>query len=303
MSDESGGRIKFHYGFYGAVKVIYGGVRDSFSFLQEQQLGKEPVRLDMLVVRKDDACVLSDPIGSFFRKHNILDYKSPDDALSINDFYKTQGYACIYRSRSVSGEIRGDELTVSIFRHTYPRKMFSMLAGEGHEVKSDYPGIYRVAGHLTVPAQVVVSSQLPDGEYEALKVLTRNARERDIVKFMDDNQDNRELSEDISAILRVSMAANEELYRRLEEESIMVGAFERFVERRLAKAREEGISVGKAEGRAEGRAEGEACGEARGIFKTLAGLIRKGLLSLKDAALEANMTEAEFTAQMAALGA
>ena len=54
--------------------------------------------------------------------------------------------------------------------------------------------------------------------------------------------------------------------------------------------------------REEGREEGRAEGETRGILKTLAGLIRKGLLSIKDAASEANMTEAEFTAQMDALG-
>ena len=54
--------------------------------------------------------------------------------------------------------------------------------------------------------------------------------------------------------------------------------------------REEGFEQGRAEGRTEG------------IFKTLAGLIRKGLLSLRDAASEVNMTEAEFTARMAALG-
>ena len=39
-----------------------------------------------------------------------------------------------------------------------------------------------------------------------------------------------------------------------------------------------------------------------GLIKGFAGLIHKGMLSLKDAALEANMTEDEFTAQMAALG-
>ena len=32
---KDSGRIKFHYGFYGAIKVIYGNVRKSFSFLQE----------------------------------------------------------------------------------------------------------------------------------------------------------------------------------------------------------------------------------------------------------------------------
>ena len=295
---KDSGRIKFHYGFYGAIKVIYGNVRKSFSFLQEQQLGKEPVRLDMLAIRKDARCVLSDPIGCFFRKHNILDYKSPEDALNINDFYKTQGYACIYKSRGEGNEVRGDELTISIFRHACPRKMFSVLAGEGRKIVSPHPGIYHVTGPLTVPAQVVVTSQLPEGEYEALKLLTRGAREDDILKFLADNRDNRDLVEDISAVLTVSVAANEELFKRLEAEGIMSGAFERVFHKELTKAREDGISVGEARG----RAEGEAQGRARGIFETLAGLIRVGSLSIRDAASRANMTEDEFTAQMAALG-
>ena len=60
----------------------------------------------------------------------------------------------------------------------------------------------------------------------------------------------------------------------------------------------ETMQLFKEEGRAEGRAEGEA----RGILKTLAGLVRDGLLSVVDAASRAGLTEREFTAQMAALG-
>ena len=52
----------------------------------------------------------------------------------------------------------------------------------------------------------------------------------------------------------------------------------------------------------QGRQDGIAIGEEHGIIKGFAALIHKGLLSLKDAALEAHMTEDEFTAQMAALG-
>ena len=62
------------------------------------------------------------------------------------------------------------------------------------------------------------------------------------------------------------------------------------------------LEASEKRGEARGRAEGRAAGRAEGIVKGFAGLIRKGLLSLKDAALEANMTEAEFTARMAALG-
>lgn len=260
MNTEEGGKIKFHYGFYGAIKVIYEAFRASYSFLQEQQLGDEPVRLDMLAVRKDEKSVLDDPIGRFFKKHNILDYKSPDDALSINDFYKAQGYACIYKSVGRVNEIRGEDLTVSIFRHTYPREMFSMLTEEGRGTISPYPGIYHVTGPLMVPAQVVVMSQLPDGEYEALKVLTRGAKETDVVKFLEDNKDNQEAADDISAILRVSIAANEELFQKLREAGIMVGAVERLFQKEFDAARDEGIIIGEARSNERVRQE-----ERRGI--------------------------------------
>ena len=46
----------------------------------------------------------------------------------------------------------------------------------------------------------------------------------------------------------------------------------------------------------------EKRGEARGVIKGFASLVRQGLLSLKDAATNANMSEADFSAQMAALG-
>ncbi len=249
LSTEEGGKIKFHYGFYGAIKLIYDAAKSSYVFLQEQQLGDEPIRLDMLVVRKDGRHVLSDPIGQFFRGHNILDYKSPDDALSINDFYKSQGYACIYKALGNVDEISGTELTVSIFRHAYPREMFVALAKEGRGTESNHPGIYRIIGPLTIPAQVVVTSQLPEGEYEALKILTRNAREADIIRFLEDNRNNHNAADNISAILRVSIAANETLFLRLEKEGLIVEAFERVFHKELAEARSEG----KAEGRAEER--------------------------------------------------
>ena len=39
-------------------------------------------------------------IGRIFRKHNIIEYKSPGASLSVNDFYKVYGYACIYQSNT-----------------------------------------------------------------------------------------------------------------------------------------------------------------------------------------------------------
>ena len=56
----------------------------------------------------------------------------------------------------------------------------------------------------------------------------------------------------------------------------------------------DGVEKGKAEGRAEGRAEARA----EKAFDTLISLVRKGLLSVSDAAEEAEVTEEEFMQKM-----
>ena len=54
-------------------------------------------------------------------------------------------------------------------------------------------------------------------------------------------------------------------------------------------------------GRAEGKAEGEADGEKKGTLRTLLGLVKKGLLTITQAAEQANMTVEDFELQSANL--
>ncbi|MBR2288285.1 MAG: hypothetical protein IJ865_08560 [Clostridia bacterium] len=55
---------------------------------------------------------------------------------------------------------------------------------------------------------------------------------------------------------------------------------------------EEGLVKGRVEGRLEGREEG--------IISTLISLVKDGILSIKDAAVRAGITEADFQEKMAA---
>ena len=68
-------------------------------------------------------------------------------------------------------------------------------------------------------------------------------------------------------------------------------------ERTLNETREEGREEGRAEGREEGRAEGRAEGREEGALQTLIKLVTKGILTLSQAAEEADMTVAEFEAK------
>lgn len=62
----------------------------------------------------------------------------------------------------------------------------------------------------------------------------------------------------------------------------------------LEDLRAEGMAKGRAEGMAKGKAEGMAEGMAKGILSTLTDLVKKGLLTITQAAQQANMTEQEF---------
>ena len=62
--------------------------------------------------------------------------------------------------------------------------------------------------------------------------------------------------------------------------------------------RKESRIEGKIEGRREGKIEGRREGKIEGSLETLVHLVRKGLLSLCDAATEANLTPDEFSLKM-----
>ena len=66
----------------------------------------------------------------------------------------------------------------------------------------------------------------------------------------------------------------------------------------MCKAVKDMLDESKTKGLAEGRAEGRAEGELFGFIKAYTGLIKDGLLSVKEAALRMHMTEEKFVEEM-----
>ena len=50
------------------------------------------MQIDELVIKVHDNEKIQKNIGRIFRKHNIVEYKSPEDYLTINDFINVYGY-------------------------------------------------------------------------------------------------------------------------------------------------------------------------------------------------------------------
>jgi hypothetical protein len=100
-----------------------------------------------------------------------VEYKSPDDHVSVEDFYKVYGYACLYASLN---RIPVTEITISFVTSRYPRKLLEHLKEvRGYRVEEQWPGIYRIAGDI-IPIQIIDNRRLPVEENLWLKGLGKD---------------------------------------------------------------------------------------------------------------------------------
>ena len=68
-----------------------------------------------LVITKNEQEYISNEIGRFFKKYNIMAYKSPDDDLNIDTFYEILAYAAFYKSDGDTVDERKiEDITISI---------------------------------------------------------------------------------------------------------------------------------------------------------------------------------------------
>jgi len=211
--------IQWHPGFYGAAELEFLSNKDDLEFQREFNLSKEPVRIDLLIIKKLVDVRIENELGHIFKKFNVVEYKSPDAALSIDDYYKTVGYACLYKGLGESvDQIPADELTISIFRESYPREMFGAMKNLGLEIKEQYPGIYYISGKQALfDTQIVVIKQLDKDPHRTLRVLSKHVKKEDVRAFVETAVQISEPGDrnNVDAVLQVSVSANKEIYEAI----------------------------------------------------------------------------------------
>jgi len=100
----------------------------------------------VVIIKKSRDIVIKKNFASIFRKENILEYKSPDDYVSVADFYKVYGYACLYASFQ---QVPITSLTLSFIESRYPGKLLDHVRNERkYSVAETGPGIYNVNGDI-----------------------------------------------------------------------------------------------------------------------------------------------------------
>jgi hypothetical protein len=263
MADgQETGRVAWHPAFFDAIRAELAAYRDALDFRSEYQLNAEPLRIDVLVIKKKKGVVIEKNIGQIFRRVNIVEYKSPDDSLAVEDFYKVCGYAYVYRA--LDGEAEITDMSLSFVVEAYPRKLTAHLRDMlGYGVEEKNPGIHEISGGV-MPMQIIESKRLPEDENLWLRSMTSGLSFEELHTVLRRKNEAAAVVGEMGAYLHALLEAN----------SIVAGKGVRMLSAEFIEAVE---STGLGDKwRAQGVKKGREEGIVEGVLKTARAMFLEG---------------------------
>lgn len=247
------GRLQWHSGFSAALRVELEDELDELCIEDEHMLSKKPMQIDVLVVKKKGEQPIRKNIGRIFRKHNIIEYKSPEDYLSINDFYKVYGYTCFYQSETKRvKDIPPEEITMTFICNHYPQKLLEHLKKfKGIEVEKQEAGLYYLLGD-SFPIQLVIVKELSKEENCWLQNLRCNLKTGEEIQEVVRRYEQVKHKAYYSDVMNLIVRANQ---KQMEEEKNMCEALNELFAEELKEADLRGRKEGRKEGRSVGQIE------------------------------------------------
>ena len=208
--------IQWHPAFYAGMQIEFAEESDLLVFENEHSLGTKPRQIDVLIIKKYDNMPIQKNIGKLFRKHNIIEYKSPTDYLSIDDFYLVYAYACLYKSdTNYVDEISAEDITITFVTTHYPRDLLHHLKYvRKYAIELVESGIYYVSGDF-FPIQIVLTKELTNEENLWLHNLTNDIQQKDVIEKLLLEYQCHSQEKLYSSVMNVITTANAEKFKEV----------------------------------------------------------------------------------------
>lgn len=176
-------KIKWHPAFAAAIQLEFKEYKEYLDFIIEHQLTDEPLRIDVVIIKKLKDIEINKSIGKILRKYNVVEYKSPTDYISIDDYYKVKVYAYLYKALSKeTNSIDINDITITLVSNRYPKKLLEFLKNQsGILVSKVDNGIYYIE-NTDIRTQIIVSKELSDEEAAYLKLLQMEHKNKSIIE-------------------------------------------------------------------------------------------------------------------------
>ena len=241
--------ILWHSGHYAAIKLEFLENDADLTYETEHQLNHEPIRIDLLVIKKNKDIQIANELGAAFRGYNIMEYKSEEDSLSIDTVFKANAYAMLYKAYAdeVDG-IKIDDITVTLTRLGYPRNAMKALAEQGYAIEEKNQGIYMVTGRAILPTQIIIISRLKEELHFWITKLRKSITKEQILQVLKKGKELNEKKIDlyIGPLINVLADANRKAMDKIrEEEPDMGNYFRELFKDDLEKQWNDGVAKGE----------------------------------------------------------
>jgi hypothetical protein len=266
-------RLAWHPSFVEGLMGTFDRYGNELDFLPEHQLSKEPLRIDVVVVRKHKELVIENEIGRIFRGHNIFEYKSPTDYVSAADFKKACAYAWLYAAET---GVDTDDITLSFASASHPDALLAYCEDTmGYTVEERYSGVYYINGGF-VPMQAIECRRLSGDENLWLRNLRNDIGVADLEKLLTLVAE-RDGIEKRRAYLNTILVANAKVLREVRDMYVTqelidvileIGIFDDLLDAAKREGEQKGVQNGIQIGEQKGMQRGEVKG-AVGVLDML----------------------------------
>ena len=212
--DATQDKLQWHPAFVAAIKLELFNYREQLEFRHEYQLNAAPLQIDLLIIKKPKELIIDKNIARIFRSDNVVEYKSPGDYLSINDFWKVCAYAHLYAATTPGVDL--SDLTLTFVESRHPRKLLDYLVNtRGYTAEEPSPGIYRIMGDY-FPIQIIESGKLSEDENLWLNSLREGLKKSSLDVILDEG---KKLGQEINidAYLDVIFRANRKTFKGVDK--------------------------------------------------------------------------------------
>jgi hypothetical protein len=223
--DNKTQNIQWHSPFRGAIKIELEPYKDILEYIDEKSITKKPLQIDLLVIRKPSDVKIENAIGRIFRAFNLMEYKSPTDYLSVDDFYRVSAYANLLKADAkYEGGILFGDLTISLVSSKPPMLVFEHLKSiRGYELVKQEAGIYYLNKEKEIPVQFIALDEL-SSEHTWLAALTNHITE-DKLSSITADYNPAEKNEYKDSIMDTVAKANFAFIKKLREDNFMSKAW------------------------------------------------------------------------------
>lgn len=247
----------------------------------EHCLSTKPLQIDLLIIKKVKNAKIINEIGQFFKQHNVCEYKSPDDDLDIDVFFKVIAYALFYKSSGNEvNSIDISDITVTFVRKRKPVKLFDDLKRYNILFEQTSKGIYMIKWEFLCDVQILVTREMNPEEHIWLTSLSDHIEEKQariLIKEVHTltEKDDKEYAD---SVLQIAMERNKEIFDKIRRDELMCQALWDFFKTEIEQEKRNSEICGERRG----EQRGERRGEQRGAYTKLISIIIKKIQRGKD---------------------